>query len=506
MGWSNPDNAKTANGSFATVNLDGANPTSELLVCTGAGAGGGGSGINLPEKAVITNIRVLIKGQYAAIGGGSAEIFEIWPWDGNEDEVPPTSRNQAGDYDTDFSHDTGRLSLPSSNTQLDPRGTNNWKWWWRSRLLDGANGVAIRVRRLTGSVQVKNDHIALEVTYTLLHQPLRIRPMDYRMIAYENLAGINEGEEQNENGELYQPTTRSGKAWHDDPEGWIAWFIETRATPGIKRLVFGVPAGKIEDQDFSSHQWEPLWDAQRAALTTRIPEWLAADPEREAILYLGTRILDPAYVRMADEISLDEAHDPDVSEEADVEILKRTFLPYRDCVGIRRFLLDASSVINRDKAKALFAWGRANGMEFMMEAIPFLDPDPPPYEVDPSVIETHSAYALSVFIIGADGNGPRDPNLLWDFTKGRMFVRVDSNRHTGGMFDTEVKKRRFFQRFAREGYGLMPRDAFGPLDDAARIVTGEHIGRGATRPAARSATRGAAQSVTRAGSGGGLAS
>jgi hypothetical protein len=485
------------------VNLDGANPTSQLLVCTGAG---GSSGITLPDKAVITNIRVLIKGEYDTLTGGSAEIFEIWPWDGTADAVPPTSRNQAGTYS--LSDDTGVLSLPSSNTQLEPRGTNNWKWWWRSRLLDGANGVAIRARRTSGSVQVKIDHVALEVTYTLLHQPLRVRPVDYRMISYENLAGISTSSSQNENGELYLPTTRSTNAWHDEPEDWIEWFIQTRATPGIKRLVFGVPAGKIEFQDFSSHQWEPLFDQQRAALMKRIPEWLAADPEREAILYLGTRILDPAYVRMADETSLDVAHDPDVSNPDDVRKLERTYFPYRDCVGIKRFLLDASSVIDRTKARALFAWGRDNGMEFVMEAIPFTNSSPP-YILDETITEVYGAYALAGFIIGDDfpppGRTARDPDMKWHFTKGRLIARVDSNDYTSG-FDTEAENRRFFQRFAREGYALMPRDFDGNLDDAARIVTGEHIGRGATRPAARSATRGAVQSVTRAGSGSGLAS
>jgi len=297
------------------------------------------------------------------------------------------------------------------NTQLPERGTNNWKWWWRSRLLDPDNGVAIRVQRVSGSMQVRIDHVALEVTYTLLPQPLRVPPVDYRVIAYENLAGIDEPPgEQNENGEFYLPTTRSDNAWHDEPEDWIAWFIETRATPGIKRLVFGVPAGKIENEDFSSHQWEPLWDNQRAALMKRIPEWLQEDPEREAILYLGTRVLDPAWVRMIDPDTMEAAHDPDVSDPDDVKLLERTFFPYRDCVGIRRFLLDASSVIDRTKAEALFAWGRTEGMEFMMEAIPFLDPDPPPYEPDLSIIENYSAYALSTFIIGVDGASGRDPN------------------------------------------------------------------------------------------------
>jgi len=79
-----------------------------------------------------------------------------------------------------------------------------------------------------------------------------------------------------------------------------------------------------------------------------------------------------------------------------------------------------------------------------------------------------------------------------------MFVRVDSSRHSGqGFFDTEEEKRSFFQRFAREGYGLMPRDAFGQLDDAARIVSGEHIGRGASFTVAGSVSSAAANSVTR---------
>lgn len=361
--------------------------------------------------------------------------------------------------------------------------------------------MAIRARWVSGSTAVVSiDHVQLELTYIVLPQRVPVRPVDYRVIAYDRVAGAgSDPDPKNENGEEYRPAEYpqplGGWSWHEDGESddFLATMVQLRTKAGIKRLVFGTPAGRIPrdeepTQIVSAHQWEPMYDDQRTALMTVIPAWLAGDPEREAIVFVGTKVNDPAHLDMVG------AEEPDVENTpAHVEKLKRTFFPYRDCVGIRRFVLDASALINRDLAVNLFQWGRDNGMEFVMEPIPEVGDQP-----DPDIVERWGAFAEAGYVIGDDTEEtvPRDANMEWNFTKGRMMVLVISGRYNSG-FGTEPEKRRFFQRFAREGYVVMPRDADGNLDLAARIVNREHIARGVSFPVAGPVSAGATNAVVR---------
>jgi len=477
--WSNPGNAETADGQdFATADLSGVGATtSELLVATGADLS------SIPGRAVVQSVKVNIKGK--VVGTGDARIHEIFAWDGSAVQ----GRNQAGDFDLS---PNSPIELNGTNT-VHTRGAAGWLWWWIERLKDSSNGVAIRAERISGGPTVEIDHIEFEITYIELFQ--KWPEVDYRVIAYDRLAGHTDNTtDKNENDEIYRPGAPGGHSWHSNPTDAVNAIIDTRTGKAIKRLVLGTPAGHIGGPTLASAQWEPMYDDQRVALTGVIPAWLADDPEREVIVYLGSRVKDPDSLNMAG------AEEPDViNNPGHVETLKRILFPYRDHVGVRRFHLDNSTAIDRTKAKALFEWGRDNGMEFVMEAIPFVDNDDD--VLDEMFTEVYGAYALSGFIIGDTNRDPptvpRDENLEWSFTKGRLAVQVRSPDYTADTWDTPAKRRAFFKQFASEGYVLMPRDGDGFLDDAAAIVSAENIGRGVVSSAMGPATFSAVNSLTR---------
>jgi len=432
--------------------------------------------------AVVQSVKVNIKGKVA--GTGDARIHEIFAWDGSAVQ----GRNQAGDFDLS---PNSPIELDGTNT-VYTRGAAGWLWWWIERLKDSSNGVAIRAERISGGPTVEIDHIEFEITYIELFQ--KWPEVDHRVIVYDRLAGHAGTDPENAEGFEYQPGNPGGHSWHDDSLAAVQAIIARRVSKSRKRIVLGTPAGHDRGfQKVASAQWEPMFDDQRVALTKEVPEWLAEDPEREVIVYLGTWLNEPDSIDMTP----GDLRAPDVSKQKDVDDLKRTLFPYRDLVGVRRFFLDNSTAIPRQNARDLFEWGRDNGMEFVMEAIPFVNDDED--VLDETITEKYGAFAIAGFIIGDDdpGRRARDPNLEWSFPKGRLMVQVGSPNYTSGQFDTPALRRAFFKQFARKGYVLMPLDGDGFLDDAAAIVSAENIGRGVVSSAMGPATFRAMNSVTR---------
>lgn len=206
-----------------------------------------------------------------------------------------------------------------------------------------------------------------------------------------------------------------------------------------------------------------------------IPAWLAGDPEREVFLYLGAPIKDAGFIDMVPPVLV-----PDVSDPDHVEILERIYFPYRDCVGIRRFFLDAASpIINEGSAERqlildLLEWARDNGMEFGIEAIPEDGSQP-----DDEFIGPYVGFART------ENLRNRDPDLLWHFNRGDFVHEVQPGQEDE-MTDAEWLA--FLARYAGAGHVICAQTLQQDIeiDDVTMQTAEAYAPHQATRQAATS--------------------
>jgi hypothetical protein len=425
--WSNPGHAEDDDSDYAEVTLS-SGQSSALLVCTGADLSG------IPDDAVFTRIQVNIKAK--ATGSGVIQVHEVFGWDGSA----TLGINQV---DNTESGDSFFLLDSTGSEATYERGENNWNVWWRDRLLNTSFGVAIRCRYHSGLLpKAQINHVQLKVEYVVL--PNRLIRKDWRPAMEIRVAGVNERQLTNWRNEIYQPgqgPSPNTYDWHEVTESalYLQEQVDLRTALGQKRLCLRMPAGRKPEHVVSSGQWEPMWDRQRSALMAVIPAWLAADPEREVFLYLGAPIKDAGFIDMAPPVLV-----PDVSDPDHVEILERIYFPYRDCVGIRRFFLDAASpIINEGSTERqlildLLDWARDNGMEFGIEAIPEVGSQP-----DDDFIGPYTGFARTAFFTS------RDPDLEWHINRGDVVHEVQPGQEDE-MTDTEWLG--FLARYAGAGH------------------------------------------------------
>lgn len=441
MAWQNPSNAASSNDTYATATLNLlTSTTSQYLVCTGADLS------SLPQRILFKKIQVNIEASRDG-AAGNGELFEVFGWDG--DEVDVAGKNQL----------PAVIALTSATDTVFPRGRNNWNFWWRDRLVNGDFGVAIRARLTSGQLGtiVRIDHVELVVEYETFINPLFRK--DTRPVLEIKIAGNSSRTDQNEQGEQYRPgTSPNNIPWHSQASACLQDCLDERTPSGAERLCVRTPAGRLLFHDVSSGQWEPMFDDQRDALIDKIGGWVRARPRREVMLYLGSRVADPALVNMTN------AQPPDVSVSADVKKPERIYFPYRDFVGIRRFYLDNVGTFTESLSIALFEWARDNGMEFGFEGIPNANGQP-----DPDRIGPYNGYARTGFIEDNDEPG------AWKFERGDCLALFIPDDHSS--FD-DAAWRRYMHGFARAGYSLIVHDgrdedpgvAYVNIDGPAMVV------------------------------------
>ncbi len=438
--WSNPGNGQESDNAYAAALLSSfsAAVVTEYLVCTGADLSA------LPRNIRFTKIEVNIEAQ-----GANSELFEILGC-----ESDGSGGLTLGGLNLLRAAGAGPIDLTGSDT-VYPRGRNNWNFWWRDRLQNPDFGVAIRARLKQGqfSGTVSIDHVELVVHYETFVKPF-VRK-DTRPVMEVKVAGTTSRSGLNEGGEAYQPgvSPPSGEHdWHESDESadFMHDVIDVRTATGAQRLCLRMPAGRIQGQELlASSQWEPMFDHQRDALIEVIGSWVAGDPEREVSIYLGGWLPpDPG------RIDMEGYETPDVSDPEHVTRLQRTYFPYRDFVGVRRFILDNTSAINKANTLALFQWARENGMEFVYEAIPRISPPSVPLDFDR--LGKHNAYALTRFC--EDNEDELHP---WYFERGDCTVLMrpnDAIPHEG------MSRAEYMRHFSRAGYALQVHDTLNVPD------------------------------------------
>jgi hypothetical protein len=454
VAWTGHGNAGANDGSYAQANLSGIQASSKLLICRNL------QGVSLPANAVVTAVRVRIEAKHTSGGSNAAQIHEVYGWDNAAGIVK--GKNLAAGGNT--------ITLSTTETYY-PLGADRagWLFWNIERLNDSAMGVAIRCQRTGGLPTVQIDHVELEVDYERLWNGFPV--IDPRLIVYDRVAGQRDDEvSQNDVGEFYRPSFSHGNNtvfWHSHPEEYLEKIIELRTRFGAKRLMLGTPAGTLDGQVFASAQWEPMLDIQRQALMDVIPTWVKGDPERQALLYLGTDI------NTANSLNMAGARTPDVINATDLDVLKRTFFPYRDLVGIKVFGLDLAAApfeaggSDRTKMFALFQWARENGMEFMVERLPYVNDAP-----DPDVISDRLYHGYSsTRRIRTEAGGGDDPEFSWTFSKDRISADFELFDDWTGA-ETSREKMAVYKMFARAGYSIINR-AKQPEDIESDFEAGE---------------------------------
>lgn len=438
--WSNPGNAQESDNAYAAASLSSFSTAvvTEYLVCTGADLS------SLPGNILFTKIEVNIEAQ-----GTNTELFEIFGC-----ESDGSGMLTLGGLNLLRAAGAGPIDLTGSDTVYG-RGRNNWNFWWRERLENPDFGVAIRARleqgQFSGSVSI--DHVELVVHYEKFVKPF-VRK-DTRPVMEVKVAGTTGRPGDNEGGEPYQPGVSPPDGehdWHESDESadFLDDVIAVRTAAGAQRLCLRMPAGRKEampPQKLASSQWEPMFDHQRDALIEVIGSWVAGDPEREVSIYLGGWLPpDPG------RIDMEGFETPDVSDPEHVARLQRTFFPYRDFVGVRRFILDNSGAIDEANTLAMFKWARNNGMEFVYEAIPGVAQTGQP---DPDRVGPYNAYARAAFI----EDETHDIKPI-NFERGDCTVLMRPN---DGIFHA-TSWAQYMRNFSRAGYALQVHDTMNVPD------------------------------------------